>query len=301
MQSSIWYEKYKPSKVSDVVLPERLKSKIQGYVDNEDIPSLGFFSPVPGNGKSTLSHAIIKEIDGEALWINASLEKGIDVLRGKIAKFASQSSFDDKIKIVVMDECDNLTHDAQSAFRGFIDEFSSNCRFILTGNYPEKIIEPLQNRLEKYDFTSFSKKEMVKPIFDRLVYILESEGVSYDKQDVVKVISAHYPSIRAMVSSLQKFSENGKLEFDESSLDNTSQFSELFKINNYLDLLSAVNSLNSPSTLYSFMYQNLDLFKPENYQQVVLTIAKYAEMDSQVRDKHLNLSACLTELWGFRV
>lgn len=252
-------------------------------------------------GKSSLSNAIVKEIGGEALWINASLERGIDLLRDKIAKFASQNSFDDKIKIVVMDEFDNASREIfQPAFRGFIDEFSANCRFIITGNYPERIIEPVLNRFEVYDFNQFNRKEVIKPIFERLVYILNNEHVQYNNTDVAKIISAHYPSVRAMVASLQKFSTNGVLEIDESSLDTTSQLSNIFKIHNYFDLLTTVNSLNTPSSLYSYMYNNLDLFKSEVLQHVVITIAKYAEMDSHVRDKHLNLSACLSEIWQHR-
>lgn len=252
-------------------------------------------------GKSSLSNAIIKEIGGEALWINASLERGIDLLRDKIAKFASQNSFDDKIKIVVMDEFDNASREIfQPAFRGFIDEFSANCRFIITGNYPERIIEPVLNRFETYDFNQFNRKDVVKPIFERLVHILNEEQIKYDNTSIAKIITAHYPSVRAMVGSLQKFSTTGTLELDESALDTTSQLSELFKINNYFELLTVVNSLNTPSSLYSYMYNNLDLFKSEALHNVVITIAKYAEMDSHVRDKHLNLSACLSEIWQHR-
>ena len=155
---SVWYERFKPQCVSDLVVPQEIKDKLLSYIRTQNMPNLGLFSSNPGTGKTSTANAIIKEIGGEALWINASMEKGIDVLRGKVQRFASQSSFDDNIKIVVMDEFDHFSKDGQAAFRGFIDEFSENCRFIFTGNYKEKIIQPLLDRLEVYDFNSFSKE-----------------------------------------------------------------------------------------------------------------------------------------------
>jgi len=301
MQSSIWYEKYKPSKVRDLVLPEPLKHKLQSYVDKQDIPNLGLFSNLGGTGKSSTAHAIIKEINGEALWVNASLERGIDVLRSKIQKFASASSFDDKIKIVVFDEFDNTSKDLQSAMRSFLDEFSANCRFIFTGNYPEKIIEPLLNRLEIYDFNEFSKKDMIKPIFDKLTFILDSEDVSYDQKDVAKIISKNYPSIRGMISDMQKLTHDQKLEFDDSMLNNSDVFENIMNSQTYMDMLKNVNSMSTPDVMYTYLYNNIDkYFNQESLQNVVITLAKYQEMNYNVRDKHLNLGACLTEIWKFK-
>ena len=301
IKSSIWYEKYKPTKIQDMVLPDEMKTKLQSYVDKEDIPNLGLFSSEPGTGKSSLSHAIIKEINGEALWVNASLERGIDTLRGKIQNFASSSSFDDKIKIVVMDECDHLSSTVQAAFRGFLDEFSANCRFIFTGNYKDQIIEPLLNRLEVYDFEQFPKKEMIKPIFEKLKFILDAEGVEYNPKDVAELIGEGYPSIRSMISNLQKFSTTGTLKFSKEELGNLSTLDEIMKSSSYLDMLSSVNNLSSPGSIYTELYNNIQVFfKPDSLPQVIISIAKYQEMNSNVRDKHLNLAACLTELWTHR-
>lgn len=208
--SSVWYKKYQPNLIEDMILPEELKIKLQKYITDETVPHLGLFSNMPGTGKSSLCNAIIKEVNGEAQWINASIDKGIDVLRGKIGKFASSNSFDDKIKIVVMDEFDYFSKDGQAAFRGFIDEFGNNCRFIFTGNYKEKIIEPLLDRLEVYDFNEFNKQEMIKPIFERLKFILTNENVEFDPKDLVPVINTFYPRIRSMVGALQRFSKDGQ-------------------------------------------------------------------------------------------
>jgi len=304
MTKSVWYERYKPSHIQDLVIPEEIKSKLQLYVNKQDIPALGLFSNLPGTGKSSTAHAIIKEIGGEALWINASMEKGIDVLRGKVAKFASQSSFDDNIKIVVMDEFDHFSKDGQAAFRGFIDEFNQNCRFIFTGNYKEKIIEPLLDRLEIYDFNSFSKEEMVKPIFERLRWILDNENIQYDPKSLVPVINTFYPKIRSMIGALQKFSADGSFKVSEHDLDDVNVFDNVMNLltpSTYTDLINEVNKLNGPDNMYSYLYKNAGkYFKSENYPNVVLIIAKYQHMSDSVRDKNLNLSACLTELLKLR-
>ena len=301
---SVWYERYKPSCIEDLVIPQEIKSKLQGYVDKQDIPALGLFSSNPGTGKSSTAHAIIKEIGGEALWINASMEKGIDVLRGKVSKFASSNSFDDNIKIVVMDEFDHFSKDGQAAFRGFIDEFNQNCRFIFTGNYKEKIIDPLLDRLEVYDFNSFSKEEMIKPIFERLKWVLENEQVEYNPKELVPVINTFYPKIRSMIGTLQKFSKDGEFNIDEHELDDVNVFDKVMqwvKPTSFTEMITEVNKLNAPDNMYSFLYKNAGkYFKPDQYPNVVLVIAKYQHMSDGVRDKQLNLAACLTELLKFR-
>lgn len=300
MQKSVWYERYKPSCIEDLVIPQEIKAKLQKYVSTQDIPNIGLFSSNPGTGKSSTAHAIIKEIGGEALWINASMEKGIDVLRGKVGKFASQSAFDDNIKIVVMDEFDHFSKDGQAAFRGFIDEFSANCRFIFTGNYKEKIIQPLLDRLEVYDFNSFSKEEMVKPIFERLKFILSNEGVNYEPKALVPIINTYYPRIRSMVGALQKFSKDGEFRVSESELDDVNVFDKVMQWvspSSYTEMITEVNKLNGPDNMYTYLYNNAaKYFAPQHYPMVVLTIAKYQHMSDSVRDKNLNLAACLTEL-----
>lgn len=304
MNQSVFYERYKPSLVEDLIIPDEIKDKIQKYVINQDIPNIGLFSSNPGTGKSSTAHAIIKEINGEALWINASMEKGIDVLRGKVQKFASQSSFDDNIKIVVMDEFDHFSKDGQAAFRGFIDEFSNNCRFIFTGNYKEKIIQPLLDRLEVYDFNSFGKEVMVKPIFTRMCFILENENIEYNKQDLVPIINTYYPRIRSMIGALQKFSKNGKFVLNENELDDLNVFDSVMKVvtkNTYKEMILEVNKLNAPDNMYTFLYSNASkYFDEQAYPTVVVTIAKYQHMSDSVRNKNLNLASCLTELVKLR-
>lgn len=301
-ENSVWYHRYQPQCINDLILPEQLKASLNDYIKTENLPPIGLFSTLPGTGKSSTANAIIKEINGEALWINASME-GIDVLRGKIKTFASHSSFDDKIKIVLMDEFDNISNGqkaAQMAFRGFIDEYSENCRFIFTGNYKENIIEPLLDRLEVYDFNNFNKQEMVRPIFERLKFILENENIEYDPKDLVPVINTYYPRIRSMVGTLQRFSKNSVFKIIKTDLDDMNVFDNIMNLcnpNTYTEMITSINNVNSPDSFYSFLYKNAGkYFKPEKYPNVVLIIAKYQHMSSSVRDKHLNAAACLTEL-----
>ena len=300
MTKSVYYERYKTSTLEDVILPEVLKSKLKDNIRTQNIPNMLLCSVNPGTGKSALCNAILTEIGGEALWINASMEKGIDVLRGKIAGFASSCSFDDNIKIVVMDEFDHFSKDGQAAFRGFIDEFSNNCRFIFTCNYKEKIIEPLLSRLEIYNFDEFDKPELVKPIFERLSFILKNEGTEFEPRDLVPVINTYYPSIRAMIGTLQKYTIDGVFKVKDSELDDLNIFDECIKLakpDKYQLLITAVNKLNAPDNMYSFLYLHLDTyFKPSTLPNVIISLAKYQYQATASRDKNLNLAACLTEL-----
>jgi len=297
---SVWYAKYNPFTINDMILPSKMKSKIQEYVTKQNILHLGLFSNVGGLGKSALCHAIIKEMGGEALWVNASIDRGIDVMRGRIKKFASQQSFDDNKKVVIMDEFDNFSADGQAAFRGFIDEFGSNCCFIFTGNHKEKIIEPLLTRLEVYDFAEFPKKEMVKPVFFRLEYILKNEEVEYQQKDIVTIINTYYPSIRSMIGAIQKFTMDGVLTINEDDLDVQNAYSgivDLMKPDTYFDMVQEVNKLASPNNLYSYLYKNADtFFKMQNYPKIIILLAKYEFESLNSRDKHLQLVACLSQI-----
>lgn len=302
-KSSVWYEKYKPQCIEDLILPEEIKKKLQHFVNKKDVPSIGLFSNTPGTGKSAASNAILTELECEALWINASLENGIDTLRGKISKFASSGSLDGELKYIVLDEADYLNaNSTQPALRGFLDEFSDNCRFILTGNYKEKLIEPLLSRLQVFDFNNFSKEQMIKPVFERLQFILNNENIKFNPKDLVPVLNTYYPSIRNMIGALQKLSHNG--EFILNDLDDSNVYDNVMKyvtVPTYLDMIAEVNKLNAPSNLYNFLYKNAGkYFAASNYPKVIVTIAKYQHMDSSVRDKNLNAAACLTELVGLR-
>jgi replication factor C small subunit len=296
----IWFERYKPQAIEDLILPPELKNSLKYHVAHETVPNFGLFSNSPGTGKSSTVNAILKAINGEALWINASMESGIDVLRGKITNFASQQSFDDKQKIVVLDEADHMSSNAQAAFRGFIDEFSENCSFIFTGNFKEKIIQPLLDRLEIYNYDEFKKTEMARPILERLIFILDTEEKEYKKEDLVSIINTFYPSIRSMVGALQKYSTTGTLVIPEGELDNLDKFTKLMetiKTKSFNAMIEAVNDISAPSSFYPWLYKNLHkFFEKENLPKAVLSLAKFQDMDSRAVDKNLNTAACCTEI-----
>lgn len=301
---SVWYQRYLPQTVDDVILPDTIKAKLKKYVETDSLPALGFWSAEPGLGKSSTCHAIAQDLGCDVLFINSSMERSIDILRNKIQTFAGSASFIDKRKLVVMDEFDNFTRDGMDAFRAFLDEYSANCAFIFTGNYKEKVKEPLLNRLENYDFMDFKKEEMIKPIFERLCFILDNEGVKYEQKDLAPIIKTFYPSIRKMVGALQRLSveKDGKLVLDvtEGSLDNLNGYDELMALvspSTYFEMISKVNSITNVNGIYSYLYHNATkYFREDKLPQVVVILAKYQDMSSQARDLNLNLSACLTEL-----
>lgn len=294
---NIWYEKYSPKTIDDVILPNTILSRLKSYVANKSIPNLGFWSQEPGLGKSSTAKALIRSMDADALFVNASMERNIDVLRGKIFNFASSKSLTDDPKIVVMDEADNITKDAQSAFRSFLDQFSENCTFIFTGNYKSRIIEPLLDRLENYDFSDFVlDKSTALAIYNKLKGILISEGIEITEgtnKMITSIMSNNYPRIRNMIGTLQRSVTNGKLEYSEESSD-FRDIIDTMKKKDYTKLVSQVNSIPNPDAMYEFLYKHIELFN--DLPKAIIILAKGQFQSDQVRDKNLNLCSSLVEL-----
>lgn len=307
-QSSVWYEKYRPRTIQEMILPDWVKSKIKTYLETggKTLPHLGLFSRTPGTGKSSLAKVIMQELKAESLWINASMDKGIDVLRNRIQQFASQSSLTDgKVKIVVMDEFDHFSKDGQSAFRGFIDQFGENVRFVFTGNYRENIIEPLLDRMEIYDFNQFNAQDLVKPIFERLQHILISEQVQYQREDLVQVIKSNFPKIRKMISDLGaglEISADGSKTFSYLHLTQQDKLQEILtnlKAKNVENLKSLVYSLSQTDHVYGYFGEKIQqIFETKAEQQInaIIILAKYQQMHVDAKDKNLNVLACTFEL-----
>ena len=291
----IWVEKYRPQRIDDLILDDKIKSRLKEFLNTQS--NLLFSSRTPGLGKTSIANAIIKEGGFESLFLNASLEKGIDVLRGSVASFASTSSFNGKKKIVILDEIDNMTEQAQSALRGFIEEFSINCCFIATCNYINKIIEPVRNRFEIFDFDKmvFDTQSNVKEIYERLEFILKNEKIEYDNSNILQIIKENYPSIRGCIMSLQRNCVNGKLQYNVFDNENAYQkIIELAQSKNIQEMLKIIYEITNPSGFYSYVFNNIRNYK--NIPQMIVVLAKYQEYDSKVRDKNLNLGACLIEL-----
>ena len=306
-QSSVWYEKYRPKTLDEMILPDFIKDKLKAYLSNggKNMPHLGLFSRLPGTGKSSLAKVLMRELNAESLWINSSLERGIDVLRTRIQQFASQTALRDSVKIVVMDEFDGFSKEGQAAFRGFIDQFSGNVRFIFTGNFKENIIEPLLDRLEVYDFNNFGPAQIAKPILSRLEYILAKENVQYEREDLLKVIKSNFPKIRSMIGALGAGlheKKDGTKVFEYSYIGDSNKLDELMILMKQKDInkvRTLVYGLGSCDHIFGYLGEHIELIfgdKQEALINGVIALATYQSYHASAKDKQLNALACCFEL-----
>lgn len=211
----LWEQKYRPQTIEDCILPEFLKQVFRDMVKSRQLKNLLLVSPNPGTGKTTVARALCNELEADMLFINASEESGIDVFRTQIRQFASTMSLQGGMKVVVLDEADNLSEPAQKAFRGMIEEFSKNCRFILTCNYQNRIMEPLQSRLTIHTFVipQEERMAMVKAQIIRCLKILEIEGITVEnKQVVAELVQKKFPDNRSLLVDLQTYSSRGVID-----------------------------------------------------------------------------------------
>ena len=209
----LWTEKYRPSKIEDCILPEAVKKTFQEYVDRKEIPNL-LLSGTAGVGKTTIAKALCQEVGCDYIVINGSDESGIDVLRNKIKNYASSMSLHGGRKVVIIDEADYLNpNSTQPAMRGAIEEFASNCSFIFTCNFKNRIIDPIHSRCSVIDFkVNGSKAKLASQFMKRVEWILEQEKVDYDKQVVAAVITKHFPDNRRILNELQRYSASGTID-----------------------------------------------------------------------------------------
>jgi len=301
-KETIWVEKYRPKKISDLALPEKMKNDLNEWIKNNKIPNLLLTSKSPGLGKSSLSNVIIHETGSEALFINASLESNIDTLRSKILNFASTSAFDGRPKIVVLDEADYLNQNStQPALRGFIEEFSKNCRFILTANYKDKILKPIRDRLVDFDFDEIfnTNKELIKDMYIIAKQVLENENIKFKDEDLKFIVKHYYPGMRSIIMKLQKFSASGKLIVNRDDIDSEGLIDNIVSSileKNFDSMRKFISQLHDPSILYTILYDRIDEFPKTVHPPIIITIAKYQANDALVRDRIVNLAACLTEI-----
>ena len=299
----IWAEKYRPQTIKDVILPLEISNKFTSYIKEERFPHILLSSTNPGLGKTSLVNAIVQELDADVKWINGSQDRGIDTFRVAVREFVTSVSIDDSPKIVVIDEADGLTPDAQKILRGLIEEFSKNSTFILTCNYKEQLIEPLRNRFIHFDFDNLynqNKKEIGLQIFQRLQFILENEGVEYDKASLTPVVSNMYPSVRKMVLVLQQSIDDGKLNLNESMINLSGKFVSILegiKRKEFSVVRKLLQDLDDPGSLYTYVFKNLDdWFTDSSIPQVVLQCARYQDMHSNARDKSICAAAFAVEV-----
>ena len=303
MEHLLWTEKYRPKTVEDCILPESIKNTFLEYVNRKEIPNL-LLSGSAGVGKTTIARAICEEVGCDYIIINGSDESGIDVLRNKIKNYASSISFTGGRKVIIIDEADYLNpNSTQPALRGAIEEFSSNCSFIFTCNFKNRIIDPIHSRCAVIDFKiNGSKAKMASQLFKRIEWVLKEEGVSYDKEVVAAVITKHFPDNRRILNELQRYSVSGTIDRGILTSVSDVQLGELTKGLKEKDFAAArkwvTNNLdNDPVKIYRKLYDSLyESLKSQSVPQMVVILARYQYQAAFVADHEINMIACLTEI-----
>ena len=303
MEHLLWVEKYRPARIEDCILPDAIKETFQEFVKRKEIPNL-LLSGTAGVGKTTVAKALCNEVGCDYIIINGSDESGIDVLRNKIKNYASSVSLLGGRKVVIIDEADYLNpNSTQPALRGAIEEFASNCSFIFTCNFKNRIIDPIHSRCSVIDFKiNGSKPKLAAQFFKRVENILSQEGVTYDKEVVAAVITKHFPDNRRILNELQRYSVSGSIDKGMLSSVSDIQLADLLRALKDKDFASArkwvTNNLdNDPARIFRKLYDSLyESLKPQSVPQLVLILAKYQYQAAFVADAEINLVACLTEI-----
>ena len=300
----LWVEKYRPQKVADTILPTKLKETFQKIIDRGELPNM-LFTGSAGLGKTTVAKAMCNELNCDYILINGSEEGNIDTLRTKIKQFASSVSLSSDFKVVILDEADYLNpQSTQPALRGFIEEFSSNCRFILTCNFKNRIIEPLHSRCGVYEFNT-SKKDLApiaSQFMKRCQYILEEEGVSYTQMAVADLIMKFAPDWRRVINELQRYSVNGNIDAGIVNVVSDKNYDDLFsylKNKDFKKMRSwVVNNIDTDAAaIFRSIYDRMaEKVAPQSIPQLVLILGDYQYKNAFVADHELNVVACLTEV-----
>ena len=295
----IWVEKYRPKDIDEFICSESTKEKFKSFINNKEIPHLLFFSSSPGTGKTTMAKILVNSIPCNRLYINASEERGIDALRGRIKDFSYYTGTED-LKICILDEADYLTPQFQAALRNILETTYEHTRFILTCNYPTKIIEPIRSRCQTFEFKTFTKDQIVY----RLKSILEEEGIEYKNEDITEIARNTYPDIRAAINTCQKLIGGGnKLLMDRGGfVENTNV--TIFKLllqKKWRDIrkICLEEGVSYPD-LYKFLFDEFvefgDKIGEELTGKILLIIVDRMVKDSMVSSPEMNFAGCCLEI-----
>ena len=301
LSHTLWVEKYRPNNLDTYIGNEHLKDKVSVYLESGDLPHLLLYGKA-GTGKTTLAKILVNNIDCDYLYINASDENNVDTVRNKVKNFASTMGFKD-YKIIILDECDYITPNAQAALRNLMEPFSKHCRFILTCNFVERIIDPIQSRCQSFQIIPPSKKEVARHIHN----ILLEENVMSDMKDLKVLIDSGYPDIRRVINAAQRNVVKGKLKLDTTSIIQNDYKLKLLKILKTQDKKTAFkdirqllldNKITDFADLFRLLYDEVDDWGKGHVAECILVIARYELSDTQVVDKEINAMAMLIELLG---
>tara|TARA_B100002019_G_scaffold195791_1_gene169586 strand:+ start:1687 stop:2622 length:936 start_codon:yes stop_codon:yes gene_type:complete len=304
MQEFLWVEKYRPKTIDECILPSQIKKEFLEVLKQKELQNM-MFTGTAGVGKTTVAKALCNQLQLDYIVINGSEESGIDTLRNKIKQFASSVSLSGGYKVVILDEADYLNpQSTQPALRGFIEEFSANCRFILTCNFKNRIIEPLHSRCSVVEF-AMPKSEKVKlanQFLSRVEQILASENINSDSAVLAELIMKHFPDFRRSINELQRYSNHGVI--DSGILINVSDIAvdtlmSALKLKDFKKMRQWVadNIDIEPASMFRKLYDNMnEHVEPTSIPQMVLILADYQYKNSFVADHELNMVACCTEI-----
>ena len=298
--NTLWVEKYRPKKLEDYVGNDHLKQKIRDYIESGDVPHLLLFGKA-GTGKTTLAKLIVNSINCDFMILNASDENNVDTVRNKVKTFASTVGFKD-IKIVILDEFDYMTPQAQAILRNLMETFSKHCRFILTCNYVEKIIDPIQSRCQTFQIIPPTKKDVAVQISK----ILTEERIQFELKDLVPIVDSSYPDIRKIINTCQLNSSKGILKIDSSSISDADVRVKIIDIlkskddkrNRYVNLRQAVadSRIQDFTELYTHLYEKVNDYAVGNTSTVIMILAQGQYKDAMIVDKEICFMATLIEI-----
>ena len=301
IKHSLWVEKYRPSNLDTYIGNEHLKSKVEVYLESGDLPHLLLFGKA-GTGKTTLAKLLVNNIDCDYIYINASDENSVEVVRDKVKNFASTLGFQE-LKVIILDECDYITPNAQAALRNLMETFSRHCRFILTCNYVERIIDPIQSRCQSFQIIPPDRKQVALHVSN----ILQNEKVDATVDDIVTIVNGGYPDIRRVINSIQRQVVNGKLVIDEGMAiqnDYKNQVLDILKTqdkkNSFKNIrqVLADSKITDFSDLFRLLFDTVDDWGRGHVAECILTLSQYQQSDAIVVDKEINIMAMFVEVIG---